>query len=73
MSMSSMNWTDYIKQYYGEDRFTLDLKEFEKLNNMNKPYKETDFYKESKCRECKHDSCCFVAMICIPSNYKHFE
>jgi hypothetical protein len=34
MSMSSMNWTDYIKQYYGEDRFTLDLKEFEKLNNM---------------------------------------
>lgn len=31
MSMSSMNWHDYIKQYYGEERLQFDLKEFDKL------------------------------------------
>ena len=31
MSMSSMNWHDYIKQYYGEERFYIDLEKFDKL------------------------------------------
>jgi len=31
MSMSSMNWQDYIEQYYGKERLQFDLKEFEKL------------------------------------------
>ena len=33
MSMSSMNWTNYVKQYYGEERLQFDVKEFDKLNN----------------------------------------
>lgn len=33
MSMSSMNWHDYIKQYYGEERFQDDLEKFNKLKN----------------------------------------
>ena len=31
MSMSSMNWQDYIEQYYGEERLQFDLEEFDKL------------------------------------------
>ena len=37
MSMSSMNWHDYIKQYYGEERFQDDL---EKFNKLKKTYTE---------------------------------
>jgi hypothetical protein len=35
MSMNSMNWTDYIKQYYGDERLAFDLKAFDKLNKFN--------------------------------------
>ena len=33
MSMSSMNWYDYIKQYYGKERLERDLKYLEKLRS----------------------------------------
>jgi len=26
-----------------------------------------------ECKNCKNNNCCFLALICIPYNYKYFE
>jgi len=28
---------------------------------------------ERHCQNCKHDNCCFLALCCIPFNYKYYE
>ena len=27
----------------------------------------------SECNDCKHTDCCFLALICIPYDYKYFN
>ena len=46
MSMSSMNWHEYIKEFYGEERLIQDMQQHEKLNMDSSFIIDTEHFKD---------------------------